>query len=173
MKIRTAIGLGALLAVSTPCFSETQLLVEYNKVNFDDTLVDVSPSSFSIGIEYDFNEHFSVLGKYGIGVQDDTGNTFFGDAQVDIDNLYGVYFKAGILPDAVAKPYALIGYTKTKLTANFNGLKFGQSEDDISYAVGVEFDVAEKFILNLDYSQLIDNSDVDMSSFNLGVKYEF
>jgi len=173
MKIYTAIGLGALLLASAPCFSETQLLIEYNRTNLDDTLFDVSPSSLSLGIEYDFNEHFSIVGKYGIGIQDDTGSTFFGDAQVDIDNLYGVYFKAGILPDAVAKPYALIGYTKTKLTANFNGQKFGQSEDDLSYAIGVEFELNEDLLLNLDYSQLIDDADVDMSSINLGVKYAF
>jgi len=75
------------------------------------------------------------------------------------------------------KPYALIGYTKTKRTLTIAFLAdsptFDFTEEDLSYAIGVEFELNEDFVFNLDYSQLIDNSRIDMNSINFGVKYAF
>lgn len=171
MKIGSIIFLGAVTLASHSIHAETKTFVEANVIQFEDPLVDVKPIALSLGAEYAFNEYFSVAAQYGVGVQDDQNTWGSIEADFSVEYLAGVNLKVSLLPEAILKPYINLGFNKTKLTAEFNGNSLGQTEDDFGYGLGVEYDINDIFSIQLEYEQLIDTSDAEMSSANLSISY--
>ena len=174
MKIKQslfAIGLGML--ASNVCLAEHRFSIETSNAGYEDPQFDADPNALLFGYEYSISEHFSLSAKYGDGEVDGVFQTPIGSAEMEMEYMYGVYAKGYLYPDAKFKPYATLGYTKTKLTASAGQQVFGQSEDGFGYGIGVEYSVNDTMDLSLSYNQLIDKSEVELKSVNIGIGFSF
>lgn len=116
-----------------------------------------------------FNENISAEARLGLGVGDDS----WGGAKVELDNFYGAYLRGGIPTGEVFYPYAILGFTKGKMSASGGGLSMSDSDSDLSYGVGADFSVSDSLKINAEYMSYIDKDDFEISGFTAGVAFSF
>jgi opacity protein-like surface antigen len=129
---------------------------------------DMGVLMFRLGKE--INPNLSVEGRLGIGIADDTA----GITTLETDSILGIY-AIGRLP--VSKDfdvYGVLGYTRIELTLTISGLGSVSSDDtDISYGLGGEFRVDDKWSVNLEYMNYYDEGIEEVTALSLGANYRF
>lgn len=158
--------------------------VGYSMFNVSpDLLPDFDLSSLGIRGGYYFNKNFSLEGRLGIGVGDDTQNIpGFGDLTLEMDTMLGVYAVGRIPVSEKFQFYGLVGLTMADTTFSSPGFADdSESETGLSFGVGVEFDMTKSLSLGLEYVSYfrgaeIDNSgglEYDADGFGLSLNYLF
>ncbi len=92
---------------------------------------------------------------------------------MEIDKLYGIYFRGEYPVSETFKIFAVLGFTQGELTASALGIELSEDESDLSYGFGAEIVLNEKVGINLQYMQYLDKSDFDISGFGIGIKLYF
>lgn len=113
-----------------------------------------------------FNENFSGEFRVGLGVQDDT---VFG-ADIEVENYYGAYVRAGIPVTDGFYPYAIAGYTKTKVGVSGGG---SDSESDISIGLGADMAISNDVDFTVEYMRYLDKDGGEIDGIGLGFKFKF
>lgn len=113
-----------------------------------------------------FNENISAEARLGLGVGDDS----IGDVKIELDNFYGAYVRGGIPAGEVFYPYAILGYTKGKLSSSEGD---SRSDSDLSYGVGADFSVSETLKINAEYMSYMDKDEIEITGFTVGVAFSF
>ena len=96
------------------------------------------------------------------------------DINVDLKYYYGAYLKYDISTKDDFSPYAVIGYTRSKVVSSDD-----QTDNDavrvsgISYGVGVDYALNDSSLINFEYINYIDSGDVSIDSISLGIKELF
>ena len=132
---------------------------------------------------YYFNKYFSVEGRLGFGVGDDTKTVSTApqeDIKIEIDYMLGVYAVGHLPLSDRFQLYGLVGYTKGELTATLiqTGESSSDDDSDLSYGVGAEYDMTNNWSLGLEYTAYFDGAsfeDVkyDVNGFAVFVNYIF
>ncbi|WP_404364513.1 porin family protein [Marinobacter sp.] len=116
--------------------------------------------------------YFAAELRAGFGVADESvsANGFTGE--LELDYLVGGYAVGGIPNETPFYPYVVIGYTKGELTASVSGpggsASISESESDLSYGVGADFFVTERFLVNAEYMKYLDKDDFEISGISVG-----
>jgi outer membrane immunogenic protein len=121
-----------------------------------------------------FNENFSGEMRLGFGVGDDTVDVSGVGVDVELDNMFGAYVRGGIPVTESFSPYAIAGFTRSKLTASVSG--FGsesESESDVSFGVGADVNVSQNIIINLEYMNYYDKDGAEIAGFSIGIASKF
>ena len=121
-----------------------------------------------------FNENFSGEIRLGFGVGDDSVDVLGFDADIELDNLFGAYFRGGIPVTGSFFPYAVIGYTRSKLTAFISS--FGSKSDsgtDLSFGLGADINVSKNIIINVEYMNYFDKDGTEIDGFSIGIASKF
>jgi opacity protein-like surface antigen len=128
-----------------------------------------------------FHPNFSIEGRLGFGLQDDTqfvssiGLSGI-DARLDIDHVVGLYGTGHInLTDAISF-YGVLGASSVEATASipsFPGLEVSDDESSVSYGVGADFGIGKNIALNIEYMRYLDKSSYDFDMIGLGASYSF
>lgn len=159
--------------------------VGYSPVTFsvDGADPDWDLAALAVRGGYYFNKYFSVEGRLGFGVGDDTQNVSVAppeDIKVEIDYMLGVYAVGHLPLSDRFQLYGLVGYTKGELTATLAQTGESSSDDDadLSYGVGAEFDMTKNWSLAAEYTSYFDGAsyeDVkyDINGFAVFVNYIF
>ncbi|ACV26180.1 porin family protein [Kangiella koreensis] len=113
-----------------------------------------------------FNENFSGELRLGLGVQDDT---VFG-TDVDIDNYYGAYVRFGAPVTDGFYPYAIAGYTNTKVGYSGGG---SESESDFSYGLGADMAITNDVDFTVEYMRYLDKDAGELDGIGVGFKFKF
>lgn len=113
-----------------------------------------------------FNENFSGEFRLGLGVQDDT---VFGE-DVELENYYGAYIRAGIPVSDGFYPYAIAGYSNMKVGVSGGG---SDSESDFSYGVGADMAITNDVDFTVEYMRYLDKDGVEIDGIGLGFKFKF
>ena len=143
------------------------------------SMVTVSPEYISdfdlttLGVRggYYFNKYFSVEGRLGLGIGDDTQTiSGFGDITLEMDTMLGVYAVGHIpLTDQFAL-YGLAGLTMADSTYKSPGFPDeSESETDLSFGVGAEFDMTKNWSLAVEYTSYFRDAEIDDSG---GIEYD-
>ena len=117
----------------------SMLDVKYNKK--------VGVNTFSLVGGTHFNAYTSVEGRLGFGVSS--------DSESDVDIYYGLYGKVGI-PYEKVYPYALLGVTRMQ-GKDEQGVE--HNESDVSYGVGVSYNIDGRSSIGVQYLDLIDSNE--------------
>ncbi len=108
----------------------------------------------------------AIEGRYGASIDDDTVNGI----DFDIDRIAGVYalyhFHFG--ENESSSIYGLFGYTEVDVKGDAPGGSISEKEEDVSYGIGLEIKG-----FNLEFSQVIDTSDLDVTAVSFGYNYYF
>jgi opacity protein-like surface antigen len=130
---------------------------------------------------YYFHPNFSVEGRVGIGLQDDTQFVpEFGlsgvEATLDIEYLAGLYGTGHINLTESSSIYGVLGASNVKATASvpsIPALKATDDETGVSFGVGADIGISKNIALNIEYMRYLNKSDYDLDVIGLGAKYSF
>lgn len=118
---------------------------------------------------YQLNENIAFEARLGSGVDD--GHIY--NAKVEVEDLYGVYLKAGIPLQMGFYPYALLGATHGKVKVSGGGFSETDTSSDISYGIGIDYWFNRKISAGLEYANFYDKDGVEVSGWTLGANYKF
>lgn len=159
------------------CSSPALAIDEYRSYfGFDYLLTDFEPDSGE-AVDLDavsarfgsyLNENVALEARLGVSASDDTvsGDTY------ELDNFVGVYAR-GIVPYETVELYGIVGFTRVDLAINVPGHSADGDDSGFSYGAGLDFKVGERLAIGLEYMLLIDSSDYELSTTNIGFKYYF
>ncbi len=115
---------------------------------------------------------FSVEGRLGLGLQDDTVNVFGTDVTMEIDSLIGIYGVGHININRTSSLYGLLGLTRAEATLSAPGfISESNDETGLSFGVGADIGIGNNVALNIEYVQYLNKSDFDFSAIAFGVKF--
>ena len=122
------------------------------------------------GLGYAVYDGIAIEGRLGFGVQDDelaNGTT------VELDNLYGVYL-VGHLPLAeMISLHAQGGVARAERTVSSNGLTRPTEAEGLSWAAGASFHLSPSLGIGVEYTQVLDESTMDLSGYSATVTLKF
>jgi opacity protein-like surface antigen len=180
MKKMSGLVIGAALFTAVNAEADFYKSKSYVGGNISDQTLSVKGVSdeFSLATGYarfgaQFDDYFSLEWRIGTGLQED--DIKVSDAKVDasLDLLYGAYVLGGFPVTEHIYPYALIGYTRAELELSRGISTIGYEDNDISYGVGVNFDVSDTFAINLEYLQYLKENGVELAGPSLGFLFYF
>jgi len=132
------------------------------------TDADMGVLMFRLGME--ITPRFSVEGRLGFGVVDDTtGNT-----TLDVNSIMGIYAMGRLPVSSKLDVYGMLGFTRIDLKLTVSGLGSANADDnDISYGVGAEYRLDDKWSANLEYMNYYDKGVETVTALGLGANYRF
>jgi len=148
-----------------------------------DLLPDFDVTTLGVRGGYYFNKYFSVEGRLGMGVGDDTQNVpGFGDVTLEMDTMLGAYAVGHLPLSEQFQLYGLAGLTSA--SSKFKSPGFADSSEDetgLSFGVGAEFDMTKNWSVAFEYTSWFRGAEVDDSGgleydsdgFSLAVNYLF
>jgi len=111
------------------------------------------------------NDNAAVEVRLGAGILGDE----IGSRDVDLNYQLGAYTRIGAMFDNIY-PYLLVGFTRADI--GLSNPDVDDAETDISYGLGVDMNVSN-LTINLEYTQLVDNGEIDLGGFALGFTSSF
>lgn len=121
-----------------------------------------------------FNENFSGEIRAGFGVGDDSVDVYGIDVDVELDNFFGAYVRGGIPAAESFFPYAVLGYTRSEVTASISGYgSESESESDVSFGVGADVKVSDNLYLNVEYMNYLDKDGAEIDGFSISAVTNF
>ena len=150
--------------------------VQYATFKYTEDGIDpeFSPTGLIGRFGKNINDSFSIEGRLGIGLSDDTRNILGIDGTLEIDNLYGVYGVGHVSVSDRSSVYGLICYTRAEATVSAPGFdSSSKSETSISYGRGAKFGFSKSASLNVEYIQYLSKSDFDLNAILVGATFEF
>ena len=128
-----------------------------------------------------FHPNFSLEGRLGLGLQDDTQRLpEFGvsglDATLELDYILGVYGKGHLNLTDSFSIYGVLGASEVKGTASlpsFPELNGNETNSGVSYGVGADLGIGKNMALNLEYMMYLDKSEFDIGVIGLGMVFSF
>lgn len=143
--------------------------------------VDVDPVDFDADIiaAYGrfgmlFHPNFSGEVRLGFGLGEDEVELDGQVGDVDLKSYYGLYLRGGFPINDMFNPYAVLGYTwlDSELTWADETWDAGDSDSDISYGIGADFNVMDTVTINAEYILLVD-ADAEFGGFAIGLSKHF
>jgi opacity protein-like surface antigen len=161
----------------------TYIGVQYAYGDYDEDGISetFNPTSLIGRFGYFFHPNFSIEGRLGFGLQDDTqfvssvGLSGI-EARLDVDHVVGLYGTGHInLTDAISF-YGVLGASSVKATASIPSipaLTVSDDESSVSYGVGADVGIGKNIALNIEYMRYLDKSSYDFDMIGLGASYSF
>lgn len=154
----------------------------YSFLTAEDPAIDLDADAVTIKAGYNFNDILGVEARYGVGVSDDSGDVQGIDVKYEMDEVYGAYLTATLPNKTMFKPYVLVGYTSvgsefeiTYLSGpnTYTTINDSDSETGVSYGAGLNVNFTENFTGNIEYASLVDEGELTVDGFSLGLAYRF
>ena len=173
MRMKT-LGISIALALSATSLTSTANDDLYwgagvTSTKYTESNEEASLSAFYGRFGKTINENFSIEGRIGLGL---TGDDIYG-VDLELKNYYGAYIRAGAPVTNIIFPYAIVGYSRGKLEASSGGYSASASESDTSFGLGVDFNVKDGNVINLEYMNYIDKDGSELDGFSLSFTTKF
>lgn len=138
---------------------------------------DAEPTAFTGRIGHFIADRVALESRIGAGLGDDEVrvNTYAGsvDVNVELDSLFGIYAVGHIPLAPSASIYGLIGFTSIEATFSAGGYSASMSDSGLSYGFGAEFYPNQKFSMNVEYAQYLNETGYNLSAVNIGGSFHF
>ena len=153
-------------------------VAEYNENGISPTF---NPAALVGRVGYFLHPSFSVEGRFGFGLSDDTNFVpEFGvggiDATLELDSIFGLYGTGHIKLGQSSSIYGILGVSSVKATASvpaFPAARLAEDESSVSYGVGAEVGLGKNIGLNIEYLRYLDKSDFELDAIAAGVVFGF
>ena len=122
---------------------------------------------------------FAIEGRLGTGLADDTHNlSAFGnrDATLEIDSMLGIYGTAHLDIAKSSSIYGVLGVSRIEGTASlpeFPGLESTEKNSSVSYGIGADIGIGDRWALNVEYIRYLDKDDFDFDVGSVGASFKF
>ncbi len=118
---------------------------------------------------YQLNQNVAFEARLGLVSEDDKADGW----NVDIEELYGLYLKAGLPTQIGLYPYVLLGVTHAEVEVSRRGFSESDSDSDISYGFGVDYWFTSQVSAGLEFINYYDNDGDEISGITLGLNFKF
>lgn len=164
--MKKTIGIAAIaVSLSSGAMSELYGSASYGLLETEFGTTDFDTPTLNLAFGNTFNPNFALEGRVGFGVGDDSANGL----EVEIEDYLAIYAKPMLPVSDVISLYGLLGIADTSVETNVGD----DSDDDISYGVGLNAKLQNGIELFGEYVSLYDDSNVEVSGFNLGASMRF
>jgi opacity protein-like surface antigen len=93
---------------------------------------------------------------------------------LEIDRMYGAYFRGQFPNTLPVRPYGLIGVSYIETTANFpGGGSDGENYKDLSLGLGADITITNQIFLSVEYLRAVDRSGDEVSNLGFGINGRF
>lgn len=94
--------------------------------------------------------------------------------ELKLDKPLGAYLRFGVVSDKGVFPYIVTGITRwTRSDLEVASGHLSDSDSDVSYGIGADFDVAEDTKINVEYMDYVDGAEMETSGFSFGASWTF
>ncbi len=142
--------------------------ITYQAVSFEAAGYEADMGAITLKYGMSLSDMFGAELRFGFGINDDT----IEGVDIEIDHYWGIYLKPKYEADGF-QIYGLLGYASAELTASYGGDSVSADEDGLSYGLGFEWFFGNSMSANVEYMEIINDSDFDSPSFNIGLNYYF
>ena len=167
--------LAATLAL--PMFAQASgyagLDIVSSKIEPDNTSSSAKPNAlqFKFGTWINKDETLGGELRLGLGVGDDELSN---NVDLEIDRMYGAYFRGQFPNTLPVRPYGLIGLSYIETTANFpGGGSDGENYKDLSLGLGADITITNQIFLSVEYLRAVDRSGDEVSNLGFGINGRF
>lgn len=166
-----------LLAMLMPFTAKSMLyggvLVDYTEIeykspndsappNVTDQTVNANPFLVSAQLGYFLNDYIAFEGRYGKGFKRDSG--------IDIESVLTGLMKFNFPVTKQAAIYGLAGHSVLDMESNIHS---ATAEKGTSIGAGIHYAFNHDTAVTGELIQYLNNNDVTLTSFNLGLQYRF
>lgn len=132
-------------------------------------------------VGYNLGENLALEGMLGLGIRKDSSTTTFNGVAVKVDqdvrHMIGIYVKPKVMLANSFELYGRLGYVDTRLRSSASVAGFSasgsSSGSDVSYGLGVNFNVAPRAYVGVDYMSYYKKDDVKIDGLTVSVGYRF
>lgn len=172
----------AITLVSNPAISgavgEKYIGIQYAIGDYSEDGIpeDFSPTALVGRLGGYVSPNFSIEGRLGFGVQDDTQNIFGFDATLELDSLMGVYGVGHLNLAPSSSVYGLVGFSRVEGTASIPsvpGASASEDETDLSFGIGANIGFGNNVAFNIEYISYASKSTFDLNALGLGLTIGF
>jgi opacity protein-like surface antigen len=157
----------ALTLSSLSSLAAAQAYIGGNYAFVDEEDLDLGALVLKAG--YQFSDWASVEARYGFGVADDS----YQGVDVELNYMFGGYFRAGLPNESGFYPYAIFGYTKGEAEASGYGMSIKSDDSDFSYGLGLDYNFDQSIAANIEFMRYLDSDGVETDAIALGLSYKF
>lgn len=179
--------MSASLLVSRSALADTSaenyLNLQYGVIDYNEEGISESYSPDAIVGRYGrhLNANFSIEGRLGFGVKNDTHFLpEFGvsglDVKMELDSIVGIYGAAHLNMTESSSLYALVGVSRVEARVSvpaYPAAKNNDSDTDLSYGAGANIGINNELAINIEYMQYLNESRYDLSAIGAGLTVRF
>lgn len=161
---------------------DTYLGVGFSQLTYSENgFPDFNPTMLGLRAGYYMNRNFSVEGRLGIGIGDDSKpvnvfipgmGTFDGDITVEVDTLMGIYAVGHFPASDSFGFYGFLGFNNADITATATSggtsSSYSDNDSDLAFGIGAEFKVSPASAINLEYGNFYDEDTVSVDAITIG-----
>ncbi|TAL17083.1 porin family protein [bacterium] len=147
--------------------------INFQTIEADEGGDDVNPMAITLVGGAFVHQYVALEARLGFGIVDDSIDVGGTDVDIINDINYGIYAR-GVYTVDNFMPYILLGFTSAEVTADAGA--FGEDSEtnsSLSFGLGLDYKFMDNLAANLEYAQLVNGDDFDLSAISLGVKYLF
>lgn len=165
---------GALLAASSGVsagdayYGGNLAFMDYSELGLD---ANVTTLYGRIGKNW--NDNFSGEARLGFGLTDDTVEILGEDVDLKLSNFMGAYVRGGAQVSEAFYPYAILGFTRIDAKVSGFGESVSDSDTDVSFGLGADFNASPSVTLNLEYMNYYDKDGAELDAFSFGFTKAF
>ncbi|MEH6784507.1 MAG: outer membrane beta-barrel protein [Alcanivorax jadensis] len=173
MLKKTLLATLATLPILANASGYAGLEIVSSKIEPDNTSASAKPEAlqFKFGTWINRDETLGGELRLGLGIGDDELSN---NVDVEIDRMYGAYFRGQFPNTLPVRPYGLIGLSYIETTANFpGGGSDGENYKDLSLGLGADITITNQIFLSVEYLRAVDRSGDEVSNLGFGINGRF
>jgi len=173
MLKKTLLATLATLPILANASGYAGLEIVSSKIEPDNTSASAKPEAlqFKFGTWINRDETLGGELRLGLGIGDDQ---LTNNVDVEIDRMYGAYFRGQFPNTLPVRPYGLIGLSYIETTANFpGGGSDGENYKDLSLGLGADITITNQIFLSVEYLRAVDRSGDEVSNLGFGINGRF
>lgn len=143
--------------------------VNYTFVNLEDDFIDADLGTLSGKVGVNVTPFLGVEARAGFGVDDDT----ISGVELSADSFFGAYATLNMVNESPMTPYVILGFTRFEIEASAGGITVSDDDSDVSYGIGMNWEVAPQVAGNVEYMRYYDKDGATVDGLGLGVTFSF
>lgn len=170
--IRVSMLAASMMASATAIAGGTTTPGLYLGGGYADTEVEIDGlrSDADVGVlflrgGYQANQNVAIEARLGLATDEDKVNGI----SIDIEDIYGLYLKAGMPTQVGLYPYVLLGMTHAKVEVGNSS----ESGSDLTYGFGADYWFNSQFSAGLEFTNYYDKDDAEVSGVSFGLNFKF
>ena len=149
---------------------EANFYILYGVADYEDEFVSgLDPTGIAIRFVPATDKWFGYEARLGFGISEGSDN----GVEVDVQTIVGFYLNAHSNIGNALSVYGVAGYTWVRYDLKSGGTPSLSSEDEsgFGYGFGIDLGKQNSMKLNLEFMQILDKSDFDLSTISIGVSF--